>query len=282
MKKFILAILIMFLVFNQSTIFSQSCLPNGIEFYSQDEIDNFQTNFPGCTEIEGDVWIDRGNINNLNGLSVLTSIGGNLFIYFLYQLTSLEGLNSLTSIGGVFMLNYIPHVTSLSPLYSLTSIGGELRVNSMDSLSSLLGLDNIDPNSITLLQITGNSCLSTCEVQSICDYLSSPGGTININNNAVGCNSQAEVEDACLSSVENIISEDKFSIFPNPANKTLTISIKNNEVLEEIVIYNQFGQKLQQMKPANNTIDVSKIQQGIYIIEVVSMQWRIRKKIIIE
>jgi len=50
--------------------FSQSCLPDGIEFYSQSEIDNFQTNYPNCTEIEGDVAITGLDIYNLNGLSV--------------------------------------------------------------------------------------------------------------------------------------------------------------------------------------------------------------------
>jgi S-formylglutathione hydrolase FrmB len=53
-----------------------SCLPQGITFTNQAQIDNFQTNYPGCTEIEGDVTIAGDDITNLNGLSVLTSIGG--------------------------------------------------------------------------------------------------------------------------------------------------------------------------------------------------------------
>ncbi|MCU0371231.1 MAG: hypothetical protein MUC31_07440, partial [Bacteroidales bacterium] len=57
---------------------SQSCLPEGIYFESQTQIDNFQVDYPGCTEIEGDVIIfsPYDEISNLNGLSVLTSIGG--------------------------------------------------------------------------------------------------------------------------------------------------------------------------------------------------------------
>ena len=35
----------------------ESCLPDGIDFTAQEQIDNFQANFPGCTEIEGDVGI---------------------------------------------------------------------------------------------------------------------------------------------------------------------------------------------------------------------------------
>jgi hypothetical protein len=75
------------------------CFPEGIKFTAQFEIDDFQTNYPGCTEIVGDVSIFGSDIFNLNGLNVLTSIGGNLNIDAVY-LDSLTGLSSLTSIGG--------------------------------------------------------------------------------------------------------------------------------------------------------------------------------------
>jgi len=56
-------------------IFSQPCLPEGITFSTQEQIDNFQTNYPNCTEIEGGVMITGNDITNLDGLSVITSIG---------------------------------------------------------------------------------------------------------------------------------------------------------------------------------------------------------------
>ena len=71
-----LAILIFALLFLQIAIFSQPCLPEGITFSSQEEIDNFQNNYPNCTEIEGDVIIEGTEITNLNGLNILNSIGG--------------------------------------------------------------------------------------------------------------------------------------------------------------------------------------------------------------
>ena len=151
-----------------------------------------------------------------------------------------------------------------------------------DNLTSLTGLKNIDPYSITDLYIYNNNSLSTCEVKSICDYLSNPNGTIDIHNNASGCNSQTEVETACASSVESINFEDEFSIFPNPVKNTLKIPINNGATIENIVIYNQIGQKVQQGKPVNNTINISKLQQGMYIVEVESNEWKIRTKLIIE
>ncbi|RLD59692.1 MAG: hypothetical protein DRJ05_06040, partial [Bacteroidetes bacterium] len=100
-----LALLFILAFFIQSVASSQPCLPDGIEFTTQAQIDNFQTNYPNCTEIEGDVTIAGDDITNLNGLSVLTSIGGALTIngdmgVTNSNLTSLTGLDNLTSIGG--------------------------------------------------------------------------------------------------------------------------------------------------------------------------------------
>ena len=51
MKKLILFLALAALC--HSIVFSQGCLPEGITFTTQEQIDNFQTNYPGCTEIEG-------------------------------------------------------------------------------------------------------------------------------------------------------------------------------------------------------------------------------------
>lgn len=61
-----------------TNMYAQSCLPDGITFTTQAQIDSFQINYPGCTEIEGSVDIYSDDIQNLQGLSVVTSIGGSL------------------------------------------------------------------------------------------------------------------------------------------------------------------------------------------------------------
>lgn len=76
MKKLILSA-ILFLLFSY-TLEAQSCLPEGITFSTQAHIDSFQTLYPNCTEIEGDVLIEGDDITNLDSLNVITSVGGNL------------------------------------------------------------------------------------------------------------------------------------------------------------------------------------------------------------
>ena len=147
---------------------------------------------------------------------------------------------------------------------------------------SLQGIENIDHNSITDLNIFNNALLTDCDVQSICEYLVSPNGTIDINDNAPGCNSQAEVEAACLTSIEENITNDEITLFPNPATSFITINIKEGIAIEEAIIYNHLGQKALVAVPVNNTVDVSKLKPGIYFIEVATKEWRGRTKLIIE
>jgi len=445
MKK--LTLIFFMLIFFQITASSQTCLPclpEGITFNTQNQIDSFQINNPGCTEIEGYVEINGGDITNLDGLNVLTAFGGNVWIKCNTALTSFTGLDNLTFIGGDLLimqnialvslaglenLNYImgdmefgsmfssglgnplltnliglnnldsiggslgfydngaltsltgleslisiggtlsigssygignpslssltglnnlasigsnlfiiendslhsleglnnlnsiglvvdisgnssltslsglenlisigmhliignnwsqgnPSLTNLTGLINLNSIGGMIRVYDNEVLTSLLGLDNIAAGSIDDLDIIYNSSLSTCAVQSICDYLANPTGTISIHDNAIGCNSQQEVEDACEAlPVENINFEEGLSIYPNPANQEVFISISNGVVITEITIYNQIGQKVLHHKSVNQPIDVSMLRQGMYIIEVAFGSKNARRKLIVE
>ncbi len=261
--------------------FTIPCMPFGNYYFpSQEDIDNFQADYPGCTELEGDIRISGSDINNLFGLNVINSIGGDLWIYET-SFVNLEGFNNITSIGGnlQFTSNYITSLTglesldsihgtlifgwaspcyggnplltsltgletvtyvggliindnngltNLSGLYNLTSIGGYLKLNHNDALTSLAGLDSINAASIDDLIIMNNYSLSTCEVQSVCDYLLSLNGEFDIHNNAMGCNSPEEVQDSCIANavfIDEQYIKDKLELFPNPANQELNISV---------------------------------------------------------
>ena len=259
MKK--LSFIAVILIFGFVSAFSQPCLPEGITFNTQAQIDNFQINHPNCTEIEGDVEISGDDITNLNGLNVLTSIGGWLYVMENDFLTSLTGLDNLTSIGGW------------------------IRIEESASLTSLTGLDSIDAGSITNLYICDNESLSACEVQSVCDYLANPNGTIEIHDNAMGCNSQAEVETACENaSVDELSQSNKLSIYPNPSSYQITIETPitpNKNTF--LTIYNQCSQQLitRPITEPKTEIDISSLPAGIYIVKVQSKKEVITRKLVV-
>ncbi len=183
---------------------------------------------------------DNESLGNITGLDSLTSIGGRLYFGYNDSLTNVEGLNNLASVGGdlSFSENYV--LTSLSGLSNLSAIGGKLSFRENTALTDLTDLDNIEAGSITELFIVDNTSLSSCEAKSICDYLATPNGIIEIHDNAPGCNSKEEVQEACdsIASVWEICSENTFTISPNPMNPTTLIQYtlnQNSEVTLQIL-----------------------------------------------
>jgi hypothetical protein len=244
---------------------AQSCLPQGITFNYQTEIDSFQINYPNCTQIEGDVQISSYSITNLDSLSVLTSIGGALMIY-VDVLSSLTGLKNLTSIGNGLIIQFNDSLTSLTGLENLSFLGYGIWFSDNHSLTSLIGLDNVT-NSWSVVWITDNDTLSDCAVQSICNYIS--GSSAWIENNATGCNSQQEVELACgVGMEENNLFEGHLNIYPNPASTNITIE---THIRGYLSVQNLNGQRLlqQRITELNTIIDIKELEEGIYFVKLV-------------
>jgi len=146
--------------------------------------------------ISGNLSINNNFLHNLESLNNMTYIGGDLYISD-NVLPSLEGLNNLSSVGGNLSIANNSALTSLEGLNNVTSTGGDLSIYNNYILTSLEGLNNVNSIQGSLI-IQYNENLSLCgNVPSICNHLLN-GGTATINNNAPGCNSRAEVEDACI------------------------------------------------------------------------------------
>lgn len=167
-KKYLLLIICLSII---SKTIAQNCLPDGITFASQEEIDDFQDNYPGCIKIEGQVVIEGGDIFNLNGLSQLQTVDQSFIIRNCHSLSSLDGLENLDSIGYFnnadgehlysfrtgLAIKYNPLLNNLSALAGLKSIEGALEIKSNDVLTSLEGLEGL--SQILRIHITNNHSL---------------------------------------------------------------------------------------------------------------------------
>jgi hypothetical protein len=140
-------------------------------------------------------------------------------------------------------------------------------------LSNISGINNIDAASINYLKITNNNILSTCEVESICDYLAAPGGSIDIYDNAPGCNSPEEVQEACETvSIENITHDETLQIPPNPVSSKLQIRITIKDQRFVICeLYEISGARVKTLikeqkmpRTYDMTVDISDLKPGIY------------------
>jgi RHS repeat-associated protein len=178
------------------------------------------------TSIGGNLGIgDNLSLAQIDGLINLTSIGEYLLIRSNDSLTQIDGLGNLTSIGGSLEISSNPLITQIDGLSNLASIGGYLRVYNNSSLTQIDGLANIDPLSINStstnledIEILNNPLLSVCDINSICNALSLPNTTTDIQNNGVGCNSEAEVIQSCQPDQDQDGIADALDNCPNTAN----------------------------------------------------------------
>ena len=163
-KRSLLVVLFLLFIFHNNAFsqFGKTCLPNGVFFYTQQQIDNFQTDYPRCTKIVGNITVRTSNITNFNGLDVLTAVGGGMSIYNNQFLPNLDGLNNLTFVDGGLYIHSNDILNSLSGLENLTSIEGTLDISHNDSLNKLVGLENLTSIGGEL-QIRYNEILNSLE-----------------------------------------------------------------------------------------------------------------------
>lgn len=215
------------------------------------------------------------SLSQLNGIANLRHVGAYFVISWNYSLTALPVFTYLSFINGDLAIMNNESLSSLSGLITLDSLNGSIIIDENKSLESLFGIDNIKAESIMDLSITYNPQLSTCEIKSICDYLSSPSGTVEIYDNAPGCNSQAEVEAACgMIGISENTEEQAINIYPNPSDHYVNIRYSLLLTRYSLLIYDCFGRKMDEINiPAGqgeSQIDVSQYANGIYIAIVKS------------
>ncbi len=198
------------------------CFYGGATFNTQDQIDNYYTNYPECSHIVGSVTISGNDITNLNGLSNVTSIGGDLYI-------------------------------KNNPI-----------------LNNLTGLENIKPGSIAYLEISQNNQLSECSIQNICAFLGNTNSSFVVYANASGCMNVNQIQMGCSTSVYEIITVNKISIYPNPANEKITVlttELTNNTRLSILSIKGQQFIDLP-ITESETQIDLTSLPGGIYFLRL--------------
>jgi hypothetical protein len=234
--------------------------------------------------IGGELWLRYNTVlTSMNGLGNLSSIGGDLSLEDNDAMTSLSGLENLSSINGNLGIRFNDTLINLTSLEALTSINGNLDVRVNGVLTSLSGLDNIDYSTITELSIITCTNLSICAVKSVCDYLEN-NGLATVSGNALGCNSEPEIEAGCLVPVEEILFDELsiIQVFPNPTNDIIQIKGINPEGWK-FSIMNTSGMIVKSHQlTENGLIDLSYLSNGLYFLELKNKDQIVVKKVIKE
>lgn len=123
---------------------TQSCLPDSTVFSTQNQIDNFSTDNPGCTIISGDIAIHGVAITNLSGLSNIVKVEGNLYIGYNPVLLNLVGLHNIDTIFGDLVIEHNDIIENLTGLTKLKYIGGNFEVRGHEDLTCFSGVSSLN------------------------------------------------------------------------------------------------------------------------------------------
>jgi len=133
-------LLFLFFFLNTITLLqAQNCPDIYVEIRSQQQVDDFAKNYPGCTTINGTIRInpDVSEIYNLHGLSQLKTIKGDLIIFRCFDLEDLDGLENLDSIYGTLAIDLNEVLTDISGVSNLKYLGGTFQMHNNILLQSI-------------------------------------------------------------------------------------------------------------------------------------------------
>ena len=224
---------------------------------TQSEIDAF--NF---TEVTGQLTISEfspGDIENVEGLITLVTIGGGLLIDGNTTLTSLDGLDNLISVGSTgtapigtgedivsLQISNNLMLNSIESLSNVSSIGSFLEIEDNASLTSLNGLQGISEingnvfiiNNTSLLsieglnnitQVTGAGLFAIGIVIANNDMLLSLGGLDNLT--AIMTGGLSIIGNNALTSLDGLSSLETINAEGSPISG---LSIRDNENLQSL------------------------------------------------
>ena len=127
-------------------------------------------------------------------------------------------------------------------LKNLKHVEFQISIVRNSKLSSLNGLDSVDGlfSRLWKLSIYRNPLLTTCAVQSVCDYLGS-GKWAEVFDNAPGCVDTTEIITDCQSiGIEEKEVDNLISLFPNPFSENVNVLLEKGDYFE-ILLFDSFG-----------------------------------------
>ena len=215
---------------------------------------------------------------DISGLSGINYIGSDIILQQNDSLRDLPFFEQLGYINGALKIVLNPILESLLAFDNLRAMNGGIKIHDNPKLLSLTGLDRVNAWTIHGLNVYDNSSLSTCHMQSTCRYFSYDL-PVFIQNNAVGCNSQPEVQAQCGTVATENVTSDKISIYPNPTSGLIEL-IGIDEEDSHIRITDSHGKIVTHWDLDDSTLDISTCANGLYFIFIEQADDQIVKRVI--
>jgi hypothetical protein len=236
----------------------------------------FLTGFEKVTVMSGDIHVeDNRALISLYGLHMVESCQ-DVTIHGNPLLTSMSGLGSLETISGDLSIFGNEALINMNGFFALEHVQGNFRIDENDALFDLHGLYSLHTvtgmlsglfgvTSIGNLTITFNDNLSTCSVESICNYLQD-GGIATIGGNIQGCDSRGQILEGCTVATEDNIAGESH-VYPNPVSDALYVEYAGGSI-SSFIVFNAQGVVCPGVNAKEQMIDLSHLPAGMYYLRI--------------
>ncbi len=260
----------------------------GFMVESQEDLDDYFDERYYCKEIEGDLYFRSYDVNDLSGLKRIKKIAGTLNVEGWFTVKDLSGLSNLEEIGGDLIIDGFTGLDNLKGLENLKTVKGVIVIarTSFTSFEGLEGIETIknginivDNSKLTSINsfnksiiftdstphlfINDNPKLELCNTDFICS-VDTAKVSVEIVYNGIGCNSYAEVKDACIqSSIEENQSTNHSIEYISERQIRLNYNLSDMNY----TLVNYLGQDVtEQTILQNGVIYLESLHQGIYFL----------------
>jgi len=246
--------------------------------------------------------------NNLSSLDISNNTALTLLRCTQNNLTSLDVSNN-TALLKIYC--YYNNLSSLDISTNINLTGLHVNHNNLSSLNvannTLLIALNCGYNNLTDLDVSANIVLTyfICKNNALSSLNLKNGNNTAIPNNLFNATNNPnitciEVDDAAWSTTNwtnidptasfsedcNLSAEEydllnAFNVYPNPANDVINITNNSEEPITSIQLFNILGERIYFSDKFQKTINISKLDAGLYLLEIRSKAGNITKKIII-
>lgn len=253
MKITIRQSLLLFILFNISRGLFGQCSQTTYSFNTQEEVDNFPSLQPACTEINGNLIIQNTELNNLDSLIQITKVANRISIRGNDFLDNLDGLgnvlhcndleitnnsnlidvsniSNIQELNGVFILVNNPRIQTFIGLNLLNSIN-KILVSDNDSMFYFNGFNEVI-NINDFIIIKNNPKLSSLE---ICESTKTIGNFFIENNSRLV--QFASLDSLIMLDTLRLVNNDQLTLLPNLdslKNISGQLVISDNDTLKTI------------------------------------------------
>ena len=206
---------------------------------------------------------ENDDLLSIMGLSQVSSLGGDLHVTDNPVLASLSGLDMITSIGGDLFIEECHLLENLNGLDNIISMSGAISISENENITDILGIAQINPESITELQINLCPQLSFCSVASVCGFLNSSTEFSLFGENLADCNTPDEILANCE---VNSITEEDNTVFSLMTNQVINELVIQSNKKQAFIILDSMGRVVREFTHTGTPIDVSVLSAGSYFI----------------